>query len=118
MVSGGRSAFYPYFYVELQNVSGTGAGLKNIIYSNNPHATKMLFRAAIDDIPNPLISPFIKIDGDGMVQTVKFKPNDSFKFGVYLPNGSQFQTVDDDLYSPAPSDPLVQISAVFSMKRL
>ena len=118
LVSGGRSSFYPYVYVELQNVSGTSAGNSNIIYSNNPNATRMLFRASIDDIPNPLVSPFIKIDGDGMVQTIKFKPNDSFKFGVYLPNGKEFDTITPETFSPQPSNPLIQISAVFSMRRL
>lgn len=118
LISGGRTAFYPYVYVELQNVSSSSAGTKNIIYSNNPNAQKMLFRAAIDDIPNPVISPFIKIDGDGMVQTVKFKPNDNFKFGVYLPNGDPLETVESDAFSPSSSNPLVQISAVFSIKRL
>lgn len=118
LVSGGRIAFYPYVYVELQNVSGASSGNTNIIYSNNPHATKRLFRAAIDDIPNPLISPFIKIDGDGMVQTIKFKPNDSFKFGVYLPNGDVFETATPELFSPAPANSITQISAMFSIKRL
>jgi hypothetical protein len=113
--SGGRVAFYPYVYVELQNVS---SGTRNVIYSNNPNSTRMLFRAAIDDIPNPLISPFVKIDGDGMVQTVKFKPNDNFKFGVYLPNGEELETIYTDDFSPAPANPLLQVSALFSMKRL
>ena len=51
--NGGSIAYYPYVYVELQNVSACGANLKNIIYSNNPNSTKVLFRAAIDDVPNP-----------------------------------------------------------------
>ncbi len=116
--SGGRTAFYPYVYVELQNVSSASAGTQGVIYSNNPNSKRMLFRAAIDDIPNPLLSPFIKIDGDGMVQTVKFKPNDNFKFGVYLPNGDPLETVSVDLFSPSTPNPLVQISAVFSFRRL
>ena len=116
--SGGRVAFYPYVYVELQNISGSSGGNTNIIYSNNPNSVRRLFRAAIDDIPNPLISPFIKIDGDGMTQTIKFKPNDSFKFGVYLSDGTEFETVLTDSYGPAPANPLVQISAMFSMKRV
>jgi len=118
LTTGGRIAFYPYVYVELQNVSDASAGAKNIIYSNNPHATRRLFRAAIDDIPNPLLSPFIKIDGDGMHQTIKFKPNDSFKFGVYLFDGKDFETVEPETYSPLPPNQLIQISALFSMKRL
>lgn len=116
--SGGRTAFYPYVYVELQNVSSASAGTKCVMYSNNPNSHRMLFRAAIDDIPNPDISPFIKIDGDGMVQTIKFKPNDNLKFGVYLPNGELLQTVESDYSSPIEPNPLVQISAIFSIKRL
>jgi hypothetical protein len=116
--TGGLTAFYPYVYVELQNVSSATAGLTNIIYSNNPHSNKMLFRAAITDIPTPLISPFIKIDGGKMVQTVKFKPNDNLKFGVYLPNGELFKTEDVDTISPVLPDPLLQINALFSIKRL
>jgi hypothetical protein len=118
LVSGGRVAFYPYVYVELQNVSGASSGNKCIIYSNNPNSTKMLFRAAIDDIRDPNTSPFIKIDGDGMVQTIKFKPNDSLKFGVYLPNGQSLETVDKDCLSPLPADALLQVSATFEIKRL
>jgi hypothetical protein len=118
LLSGGRTAFYPYLHVELQNVSGASAGNTCIIYSNNPNTRKMLFRTAIDDIPNPGISPFIKIDGDGMVQTVKFKPNDNFKFGVYLPNGDPLTLVDQDTSSPVVPDPLVQVSALFSIRRL
>jgi hypothetical protein len=118
LTSGGRVAFYPYVYVELQNVSGASAGTKRVIYSNNPNAKRMLFRAAIDDIPNPVVSPFVKIDGDGMVQTVKFKPNDNFKFGVYLPNGKPLETIFADNESPDSVDPLLQVSALFSIQRL
>lgn len=116
--TGGRVAFYPYVYVEFQNVSGASSGNTNIIYSNNPNAVRRLFRCAIDDIPNPLISPFIKINGDGMVQTVKFKPNDNFKFGVYLPDGRLFETVEQETYSPRAANPLIQISALFGLRRL
>lgn len=115
---GGRIAFYPYVYVELQNTSGSSAGTKNIIYSNNPNATRMLFRAAIDDINDPIRSPFIKIDSDGMKQTVKFKANDNLKFGVYLPNGQIFDTFDSEHYGPSPPNGLKQISALFSLRRL
>lgn len=118
LYSGGRTAFYPYVYVELQNISGSSAGTYSVIYSNNPNSTRMLFRVAINDIANPTISPFIKIDGGKMVQTIKFKPNDNFKFGVYLPDGQILQTVESDTLSPVYPDPLLQISALFQMKRL
>jgi hypothetical protein len=116
--SGGYTYFYPYLYVELQNISSSSAGTKSVIYSNNPNSHRMLFRAAIDDTANPLVTPFLKIDGDGMVQTVKFKPNDNLSFGVYLPNGDILETIQDDNFSPHAPNPLIQISAIFSIKRL
>lgn len=115
---GGRAIFYPYLYVELQQVSGASAGNKGIIYSNNPNAYTMLFRAVVDDTPIPAISPFIKIDGDGMVHTIKFKPNDAFRFSVRHPNnGELFRTVIQDTSAPTEPNPLAQISACFAFKR-
>jgi len=115
---GGRIAFYPYIYVQLSNVSASGAGLKNIIYSNNPNATNVTFRVPIYDVQNPLISSFVKIDGNGMRQTIKFTPNDTLLFSVTLSNGQVFQTVLIDNLSPALPNPLAQISALFAIKRL
>jgi hypothetical protein len=116
LVTGGISAFYPYVYVELSNISG---GMnKNSIYSNNPNASSALFRAAIDDLPTPVVSPFVRIDSDGMRQTVKFQMNDSLHFRVYIPNGKSFTTLCSEQFSPVEPNPLIQISAVFSMRRL
>jgi hypothetical protein len=116
--SGGFVAYYPYVYVQLMNVDSSGGHLKNIIYSNNPNATNMLFRAAIDDVPNPLNSTFIKIDSDGAVQTIKFKPNDNLLFSVRMPSGEIYETVEPEAYSPCVPNPKIQISALFSLKRL
>jgi hypothetical protein len=63
-------AFHPYVYVEFSSTSG--GMLQNIIYSNNPNSVKALFRCSIDDVNRPFVTPFIKVDGDGMVQTVQF----------------------------------------------
>jgi hypothetical protein len=115
---GGLIAFYPYLYVELSNKTAPSGGNKGIIYSNNPNANRALFRVAIDDTPTPVISKFIKVDGDGAVQTIKFKPNDNLYFRVYLQNGTLFQTQQKDTPSPTDPDPFVQISAEFSIKRL
>jgi len=115
---GSRAAFYTYMYVELTNVSGASAGVNNIIYSNNPHSTKMLIRSCMDDVQEPLRSPFLKLDGNGMTQVVKFKPNDSIRFALKLPNGQFFETVTTDTVSPFPPNEDIQISAMFSLKRL
>ena len=116
--AGGRIAYYPYVYVELQNVSASGAGLKNIIYSNNPNSGKMLFRCPVNDINSDMLAPFVKISGDGMVQTIKFKPNDNLRFSVTYQNGEIFQTVGSETYSPFPPNLKYQVSALFSMKRI
>ena len=115
---GGRIAFYPYIYVELSNVSASGAGLKNVIYSNNPNSTKMTFRVPVSDVSYPTSTIFLKIDASGMVQTIKFKPNDNLLFSVKLQDGEIFDTMLDERYSPYPPNPKSQISAAFRLNRL
>jgi hypothetical protein len=115
---GSRIAFYPYLYVEVTNISGSSSGMKNSIYSNNPNATSAVFRVPIYDVQNPIASAFVKLDGDGMTQTLKFKPNDNIFFSVRLPNGELFKTIELDRYSPQQPNPDIQISALFSFKRL
>ena len=53
-----------------------------------------------------------------MIQTVKFKPNDSLRFSVYLPDGRQFETVYDDYLSPYPPNGSLQIEAMFGIRRI
>ena len=79
---------------------------------------------AIDDVPNPVNSTFIKIDGDGMTQIVRFDPQDNLKFSVYLSTGSNpnerelFKVLPAENFSPKPPNPLIQISAMFSVKKV
>ena len=116
--SGSRLAYYPYVYVELSNVTASSSSSKNVIYSNNPNSNRALFLVPITDITDPLRSPFIKLDAGSMVQTVKFKPNDCLRFSVFLSNGKTIRTVSSDYYNPSPPNPLVQIDALFGIKRL
>ena len=118
IANGGRNAFYPYVYVQLSNVSASGASLKNIIYSNNPNSTNVIFRAPIFDTQDPLNTPFTRIDGGGMIQTIKFKPNDNLYFKVTLPNGEIYNTNLEEYYSPAEPNPKCQISALFSIRKI
>ena len=115
---GSRIAFYPYVYVELSNISGANAGSKNLIYSNNPNSTRMIFRSAINDISNSERTAFVKLSGDDAGQILKFKPNDNLKFAVYLSNGELYQTIDPEYYSPSSPNQEIQISVLFSIKRL
>ncbi len=80
--TGSRIAFYPYVYVSLENVSSPNAGGKNVFYTNNPAATSALFVAPVTDLNNPLTTPFVRINGFGITQTIKFKPNDALHFRV------------------------------------
>ena len=114
---GGRIAYYPYVYIQLSNVSSAGAGLKNIIYSNNPNATNAIFRVPIYDVQDPLTSPFVRIDSGNMIQTIKFKPNDNLYFRVTLSTGETYNTVLEEYFSPMAPNPRAQITAVFGFRR-
>jgi hypothetical protein len=115
---GSLVSFYPYVYVEISNVSAPSAGMKNAIYSNNPNSTRMVFRAALDDVPNPIISSFVKIDGDGMVQTLKFKPNDNLRFSVKISSGEIYETLLPEHFSPLRPNSKAQISSCFLIRRI
>lgn len=113
--TGSYISFYPYVYVEF---SVSNQRLSQTIYSNNPNSNKAIFLVPIRDIKYKTQTPFIKLRGGSMVQTVKFKPNDSLRFSVYLPNGKLFKTIPYDYYSPSDPNPFVQINAVFGIERI
>ena len=113
---GGKISEYPYVYVEFRSVTqGTSAYDFN---SNNPIVSKnIMFRAPVIYNYRPEIAKFVVLDGHGMCQILKFKPNDAFKFSVYLPNGELFTTAGDYL-PPSEPNPLLQVTACFGVKRI
>ena len=115
---GGLITIYPYVYVTISNVVNSSSGNSNSIISNNPNSIKATFVAAVDDVPNCNQSPYVKIDGDGMVQTLKFNVNDTLYFSVTMPNGETFKTVSVDTLSPFKPKNDIQISALFKIKRV
>jgi hypothetical protein len=115
LITGSNTAYYPYVYVEFSVENNLS---KNVIYSNNPDSDKALFLVPITDIKNLNTATFIKLYGGSMTQTVKFRPNDTLKFSVYLPNGKLFQTVITDYYAPSLPNSFVQIDALFGIVRL
>jgi len=115
--TGSRIAFYPYLYVELTNASAPSGMSQNIIYSNNPESGRALFIISVTDVVQPGNSDFVKLLGR-MRQTVKFRPNDSLRFSVYLSDGTLFTPIKSDLYSPYEPDMRLQINALFSIRRL
>ena len=112
---GGKVAFYPYLHVEL-SIEGQST---NIMYSNNPNSRHVLFKASVTDIQNLTESTFITLEGDNdMIQTLMFKTETNFKFKITLPNGEVFSTVLNENYSPQEPNVLIQISALFELKRI
>ena len=112
--SGSQISKYSHLYVEFNVLHS----FTNTIYSNNPNSNKALFLVPITDIKHMETSTFIKLNSRTMVQTIKFKPNDSLQFSVYFPDGKLFTTIMSDYYSPSSPNPLVQIEALFSIIRL
>ena len=115
--TGGRIAFYPYVYVVFANITSPSAVSHDIIYSNNPESGRALFMVPIRDMVLPANSHFVKLVGR-MKQTVKFKPNDSFRFSVYLADGTLFLPMQQDLQSPYDPNYRLQINATFSIRRI
>jgi len=115
LITGSSIAYYPYVYVEF-SVKNNQA--PNLIYSNNPESDKAVFQVAIRDIKDKNITPFVKMSGRSMTQTIKFKPNDCLVFSVFLPNGKLFETVANDFYCPSGTNPFVQIDALVCIERL
>ena len=108
---GGTITNYPYVYVELRpKTNTTWFG----IYSNNPNAKTAIFKVPVDT--ESVDSNFLVLEnGRFMKQFFTFSNADSYIFSVYLPNGELVQFAPDNM-SPLPPNPLLQISATFSLK--
>ena len=117
LTTGSQIAFYPYIYVEIRNATASERAATAITYSNNPAGDRALFIVPVTDVINPSSGYFVKLRGT-FSQKIHFKPNDNLVFSVTLPNGEVFQTVLSDTLSPYPANPLLQIHALFSVKRL
>lgn len=115
--SGSRIAFYPYVYVELKNITSPSSSSQNTIYSNNPESGRALFIVPARDMVLPVNSQFVKLVGR-MRQTIKFRPNDTLRFSVYLPDGNLFLPYQEDLPSPYEPNFRLQVHAVFAVRRL
>ena len=116
--SGGKIAFYPYLYVELENVTDSSSSRQINLYSNNPNSRKATFRVAITDINDPNFVPFIRLTGGAQRLTIKMRPSDALKMTIRLPNGEIFKTIQQENFPPEPANPYKQISALFGYMAL
>jgi len=114
--TGSKISFYPYVYIELSNTTTPNHASGELIYSNNPNSNKALFIAPVGLLVNPNTGTFLRLSSR-MTQTIKFKPNDNLKFSVYLPDGSLFDPISNDLFPPYDPDNKLQIEAVFKLVR-
>ncbi len=118
LTTGARIVEYPYVYVELRTDGNDFRVGENIITSNNPNARHALFNCAVTNIVDPAAATFVKIDASSMLQSIKFKPNSSLYFKVYLPDGTPFQPAQADNPSPLPANALLQVEATFALTRV
>jgi len=114
--NGGSTSYQPYYYVELTN-EGIASQINNI-YSNNPNATKALFRASMYDLDHRHDLHFLTLKGDDMTQTIRFRLDSTVRMRVYLPTGETFQTMLTDTSPSAPPNPDIQINALFQFSQV
>jgi hypothetical protein len=112
--SAGKLDDYPYFYVKLYNMSSKPSATKMI--TNNPNSREAIFSAPMD--LNLTSQSFFTLNTKNPIQQMTFKPDDNLHFSVCLPNGEPLQLRDNDWFSPGAPNPFLQISAVFSIKRV
>jgi hypothetical protein len=110
---GGRIAYKNYVYVELSGIDNPNV---NLLFSNNPNATRALFTASVTNIENLDRSSYVVLQGDDMTQPVRFRLDTNFKFRITMPDGEVFETVIQDTKSPQAPDPKIQIRALFQLE--
>jgi hypothetical protein len=116
--SGGFIWNYPFIYIELENVSTSSNSSNNVIYSNNPFATKTVFKIPLINITNPEQYQYLNYTGNDMTQTLVIKPNSDFHIVVKLPNGEIFSPADENFNVGQPPNALLQLNAVFSFEKV
>jgi hypothetical protein len=115
--TGGRISYYPFVYVEIENIGSSSSNI-NTIYSNNPNTYKAIFKVPITDLNHPKSAPFVKLTGNGMKQTIPFKINSDMRVNVKLPDGSLFTTNQVDNTNGQRPNPMLQISFTFEVSRV
>lgn len=111
---GGRLVSYPYVYIEFGNLSN---GVQNILVSNNPHSSRVLFKVPIYDIQPRINSNFLKIDKTNMPQSIFFNPYEDYYFKIVMSNGDPYIIKADNM-SPLPPNPELQVSVTFKVTKL
>ncbi len=115
---GGRIAAYPYFYVKLTNPTQAIITEKSIQTNNKDSPDGVVFRVPVErQFTDESSKFFLSFKGDCPIYS-KINPYSPLTFEIRLPNGDLFKNVLPENYSPCPPNPLLQISACFSFKRM
>jgi hypothetical protein len=104
---------FPYLIVQF----GNSHALPKIFQTANIKAVEGQFLIPIEDMSEDL-GKFITLKSSYNI-TMRFSPSQDIKFGVFLPNGTpvRFDTFYEKL-TPVRPNPDLQISALFSVKRI
>lgn len=111
--NGGKTAYQSHFYVELTNIDPTSVSTF-MIFSNSPYSTRALFRCTVKQIPDPELQEFVTLEGDNMVQTIRFRFDANMYIKITLAStGEVFETEIPDSTPPAKPKANLQINAIF-----
>jgi hypothetical protein len=114
---GGYITEYPFVYVKLRTKENSNKTNNGFFYSNNPNNNKMDFRVIIDNFVDDITTSHVALrTSDMSIENFKLDKNDVIEFAVFMPDGSRFQTIDEDKMSPFRPNPVLQISALFAFE--
>ena len=112
---GGYITEYPYVYVRFSNPA---IFKPNYFLSNSPHTEGVTFRVPITNFVDDQTTDFVTLVAGDMTYTTMFTFSEDIHFEVTLPDGSIFETIETDFFSPLSSNTNLQISAFFEIRKL
>jgi hypothetical protein len=111
---GGYITEYPYVYVKFRTRNNSNKDSNGTFYSMNPHYKQKDFRVIIDNVVDDTTTSHVSLrSSDMIIYGFSLERDDEISFGVYMPDGERFETIEQDLQSPNRPNPTLQISAVF-----
>ena len=111
---GGTLDRYPYIYCSLY--TGITNTTQQVLYSNNPYTSKVLFKVPVNEYFGD--TSFITLKDSKAKQTIYFDPSQDLFFELTLPDGTVISFNEFDNMPPYPPNPFLQINLLVSMKKL
>lgn len=106
---------FPYVIIEFRNVN---EGSNNVIQSNTKATRRAQFILPVDDLSTATPGRFITLRSNYSI-VMKFNPIDPIRFLVTIPDGTPIKfDPDDESLNLSQVNPDIQISALFSVKRV